>query len=376
MCMFNGEVKEVKNTKIFVSPLMDGVNQVTIYSNEVKLVGGRKNAMVLPIPNPTNQQDKIQLVSMENYPTIFNDLSKLFSEFSTKQKGFALRSNSQSYKTLEVVEVGSYSCSIVPSLVDFDRLDTGVFSLNPKLKNVLQEYYPSGYSFLVCKIKRSEKFHPIAYIHPKPANSLFVPTRHFHDEQNDGNNNSVNHPRSWGISQTQTPISWPPQAPQYSGFLYTPNWQPMHTNIAESTMPQTASKILTQDVARKRGDFSYAVPEFARDPNYTGPNVNAGYSFAPIKNRRIYTDHVDDWDHEIYSIGSIDASVAGKSNQDTYFDSPPVSRILHLHEFLDLEKLGPKVNIPIVIPAMIMRKRTIRGTAKNEDIIISIVPQN
>lgn len=37
MCIIQGRVETVAGTKIFVAPLADGVNQLTVYCNRVKL---------------------------------------------------------------------------------------------------------------------------------------------------------------------------------------------------------------------------------------------------------------------------------------------------------------------------------------------------
>jgi hypothetical protein len=83
-------------------------------------------------------------------------------------------------KTLEVVTVGNFEASFVPTVNDFVRLDerfrlpTGTWAGIPGYQN---------YGFAVFKLKAGAMtVHPMAFSFPrKDAGSLFFPTVHIHD---------------------------------------------------------------------------------------------------------------------------------------------------------------------------------------------------
>jgi hypothetical protein len=83
---------------------------------------------------------------------------------------------------LDVHDVGSYKASIVPSLDEFDRLDTNTFQIDHSLLGFLRAHYAAGFGFIVCKLKPgNNSYHPFAYTHALDfSGKLFVPTRHYH----------------------------------------------------------------------------------------------------------------------------------------------------------------------------------------------------
>jgi len=81
---------------------------------------------------------------------------------------------------LEVVQLGSYDVSIVPTVNDVKRLNRATFEVSPDTENVLRTNYPVGFAFLVAQLRESGSFHPIGYIHPIIGDRLFIPTRHEH----------------------------------------------------------------------------------------------------------------------------------------------------------------------------------------------------
>jgi hypothetical protein len=80
--------------------------------------------------------------------------------------------------------VGSYKASIVPTLDDFDRLDTEVFDVDENLLPMLRRHYPYRFGFIVCQLKPGNRsYHPFAYTHDLDScGKLFVPTRHYHPQ--------------------------------------------------------------------------------------------------------------------------------------------------------------------------------------------------
>ena len=194
MCIIANPVVKVASTKIWVSPNKDGTRQLTIYSNNVDTM--TKNAMILPVP--TTDADSIKFIDLSFYQNFFNDCkscfrsTKLFTYSSGDTLGVTLSSNSLKRSTLAVHDVGSYKASIVPSLSDFDRLDTTVFRVDADLADMLKSTYSSGFAFIVCQLEKgSVNYHPFAYTHTLAQNGkLFVPTKHWHAHTNNGAGNS------------------------------------------------------------------------------------------------------------------------------------------------------------------------------------------
>src|SRR5690606_13087928 len=90
------------------------------------------------------------------------------------------RGKTKSDNKLEVVEVGSFVASFVPTVKDFSRLDEQ-FRLPAQTWDKLPEYRDFG--FAVFKLKKgSRKVHPMAFEFAR-ANPirLFFPTVHIHD---------------------------------------------------------------------------------------------------------------------------------------------------------------------------------------------------
>jgi hypothetical protein len=83
-------------------------------------------------------------------------------------------------KKLDVVSVGSFEASFVPTVTDFSRLDER-FRLPDEAWNELPQY--KGFGFAVFKLKEGKKtIHPMAFDFPTAVpNRLFFPTVHIHD---------------------------------------------------------------------------------------------------------------------------------------------------------------------------------------------------
>ena len=184
MCIIQGEVKHVSNTKIFVAPLIDG-RQLTVYCNEVSM--GKNNtqnlAMILPFP-----KSNCEFFDLSDYSNLFEDLNYIINWPKANSTRESQASSLHTYSNnLKVFKVGSYSASIVPSIADFSRIDQNIFTLNPKIFSFLSEMYEKDYSFVVCQLDIDKKYHPFGYIHmPLPSGQLFVPTMHYHDHGIDG----------------------------------------------------------------------------------------------------------------------------------------------------------------------------------------------
>ena len=114
MCIFTGEVGKVNNTRIFAREVEAGV-QGLVYQMDVS--ASKELAMVLPLPVKTPAWEKaVRFVNLEDYEDFFENLNALYP--SPDSLGWK-----SAYRSLEVIEVGSYIASFVPTLDDFAKLD-------------------------------------------------------------------------------------------------------------------------------------------------------------------------------------------------------------------------------------------------------------
>lgn len=174
MCIVVPQAKNVSNTQIYVAGLANN-QQLTVYSNNVTI--DKPAAMILPFPNYTN---KIELIDLSDYKNIFEDLSMYFPIL--KSNSFTLNSFSQSKtRSLEVFTSGSYLVSIAKTIDDLKRVNTDVFKIEGDIHKLFMNNYNTHYGFMICMLKDSSQFHPLAYIHDRfDTKKLFIPTLHYH----------------------------------------------------------------------------------------------------------------------------------------------------------------------------------------------------
>ena len=173
MCMFNDNVNDVSETKIFVAMSNNNLRQLVVYSNNVSTVN--PTAMILPVPNISSIEFH---ECPENY---FKIIDKNFKEVTR-----SLTLSLSYFDSLEVIKTGSYFVSIAKTLNDLDRINTSTFTLNlnETLKKVLSSYSES-YGFLVCQINTGElNYKPLAYSHNR-LKDFFIPTLHYHPDIGD-----------------------------------------------------------------------------------------------------------------------------------------------------------------------------------------------
>ena len=181
MCIISLTVEQVNATKIFSCFTEDETRQFVIYSNQVT-TNHENNMMILPVPNPNS----VDLINLSQYPDFFEDCQKNFHRYNPPQL-YATRSLAASLDHYErpplpVFNVGSYIASIVPSVLDFDRLNPRHFPVPVDLHNVLRHQYDNEFGFICCRLKRgNHSYHPFAYSHSKHSGGLmFLPTFHYH----------------------------------------------------------------------------------------------------------------------------------------------------------------------------------------------------
>jgi hypothetical protein len=168
----------VADTNIFARSSKGG-RQFLVYS--MHLAAKEDLAMILPIPVPENSPEKaLRFINLEKYENFFDDLRAGFPEpLPPAAKGRSL-GLARPKSNLEVVEVGSFEASFVPTIADFSRLDER-FRLPADVWNKLPAYKDFG--FAVFKLKKgAKKIHPMAFEFPRAVpETLFFPTVHIHD---------------------------------------------------------------------------------------------------------------------------------------------------------------------------------------------------
>ena len=199
MCVIQGNPEKVSDTQLLVYRTIDGDRQVTVYSNQVDLPetdetnagvweafglatpkNGKHAAMILPVPLGAQH---FEVIDLSGHANLFKKLNACFPrirESRSDSLGTSTRS-ANSFAMLPVQLCGSYEYSLVPSLADFARVDSSVFELDHDVSQVLEKHYGPEFAYLVCKLRASKKYHPVAYTHPMPTDGkLFVPTLHYH----------------------------------------------------------------------------------------------------------------------------------------------------------------------------------------------------
>lgn len=190
MCLISLPVEQVSNTNIFVGLDRTKTRQITIYSNYISNHSDA-NAMVIPVPLDPN--------TLSSQTIMFHDMIGMRNFFKNVDKSFYRLSNTPGYGSrsfssvdsakstnstkLEVLNVGSYKVSLVPSLSDLSRLDKNIFILSDGLANILTNYYKDSYwGFIVFVLaKDSKEYHPFAYSHTLLNQQIYIPTRHYHN---------------------------------------------------------------------------------------------------------------------------------------------------------------------------------------------------
>jgi hypothetical protein len=179
MCCFSGPVKSVSATNIFAR-MGEAGRQFVVYSMTVNLA--KPLAMVLPLPVKKGSDEKaVRFIDLESYQNFFGELDAGFPQPVSAGDNRALppASAAMPVRTLEVVQVGNFEASFVPTVKDFNRLDER-FQLPPELFAKMPEYKHFG--FAVFKLKPgAQTVHPMAFEFPTAQEKVFFPTVHIHD---------------------------------------------------------------------------------------------------------------------------------------------------------------------------------------------------
>lgn len=171
MCIFSQSVQHVSSTRIYARIKDD--RQFLVY--QMHLVSDQDQAMILPLPTKSREEDAVAFIDLSAYPEFFDHLGRCFPHPVSRGPVAASA-------PLAVHRVGAFEASFVPSRADFARLDPR-FRLSDGVWDQLPGY--DDFGFAVFQIAAGDhRVHPMALSFPcRDANALFFPTAHVHDEQ-------------------------------------------------------------------------------------------------------------------------------------------------------------------------------------------------
>ena len=185
MCCFSRPVQDVSATKIlarWTSAEGGLLRQCVVY--QMNYLATEDLAMVLPLPvAPGSGEKAVTFIDLEKHADIFEKLHLCFPEPrpDTRSLPKSVPPPAAVAPKLEVVQVGAFEASFVPTLKDFARLDER-FRLPAGTWEALPQY--AAWGFAVFKLKPAAKtVHPMAFTfpHAKETRGLFFPTVHIHD---------------------------------------------------------------------------------------------------------------------------------------------------------------------------------------------------
>lgn len=166
MCIFSGDVENVKNTKIFVAPCARRTTQLTVYSNRVNL----KNEafMVLPFPGKF-----VKFVDLTERKDFFEDLEISFPKSKSRSYSFEPK----------LEQVGSYQAVAMSDFKELSLISHKLnINLHPEVLSFLEKHYSFGFGFVVFRLMKDKEtqYHPFAYMHTTDTGKMFIPTIHYH----------------------------------------------------------------------------------------------------------------------------------------------------------------------------------------------------
>ena len=129
MCCFSRPVQAVSATNIFARPGENG-RQLLAYS--MTLRAKEDLAMILPLPAGSGEQ-AVTFINLNHYAGFFTDLRSGFPLPVAEAESLTTRS---AHIELEVIQVGDFEASYVPTVADFSRLDER-FRLPPETWDTL-----------------------------------------------------------------------------------------------------------------------------------------------------------------------------------------------------------------------------------------------
>lgn len=143
--------------------------------------------MILPIPvRQPSTDESLRFVDLKGYEDFFGDLADGFPYVAPSFNiGCSATYDVASASALEVVEVGNYIASFVPTIADFSRLDER-FTLPTNTWSKIPQY--ANYGFAVFQLAAGSLTpHPMALEFENAGDAIYFPTMHIHDGEIHGN---------------------------------------------------------------------------------------------------------------------------------------------------------------------------------------------
>ncbi len=172
---------DLSKTKILSLPLENG-NHFIAYSNKVKNLSGKPNAMILPIPGETNPG---LFHNTEPYKDFMDEITK---KCDFEEDYLGMKSRGIFSKGFERFELGQYTIALAK---DFQGIREFLSQLSEEkrpevseeLKKFFEEKY-AGWSFAICAFDSDKTIdaQPIAFEYkPFDGNLIYFPTVDGHD---------------------------------------------------------------------------------------------------------------------------------------------------------------------------------------------------
>jgi hypothetical protein len=180
MCIIADSVGDVSKTRIasfHTAYTLDGgktiiPSQLIVYAANVDS-NTATNAFILPVYNPGNNYQKIIPLDFSKLPDFFSNVNEIFDRWFPS-KNWADRTLSSPNgefaieNILPVHKVGDYKFSIMPSKMDFNRLDRSQLNISSTAKIAI-DVHSDDYSFIVYQFYQKGRIEitPFGYIGPK-----------------------------------------------------------------------------------------------------------------------------------------------------------------------------------------------------------------
>ena len=192
MCIVADSVADISKTKIACFHIGCRLNnntnvvlsQLVVYSANVDSIADN-NALILPVYNPGNNYKNIIPLDFSNFPDFFDQIDAYFSRWFPEQKSKSYTNSTNlggDQDFLPVHQVGDYKFSIMPSKMDFNKIDRNILRINP-LAKIAIDSHSNDYSFIVYQFfqKGHIDITPFAYVcKPYDKDSMIIPTIHGH----------------------------------------------------------------------------------------------------------------------------------------------------------------------------------------------------
>lgn len=199
MCIIADNVKDVSKTKIaclhvgftFDAGITVIPAQLTVYSANIDSQTNT-NALILPVFNPGNNIKKIIPLDFSSESEFFDNLEMIYSKwYDNGPRNKEVYSFTNCFDSedpiLDVHTVGDYKFSIMPSKLDFNRLDRSQLNINP-ISKISIDMHNNDYSFIVYQFyeKGNINITPFGYLTECNMSNqiLMVPTIHGHPHDN------------------------------------------------------------------------------------------------------------------------------------------------------------------------------------------------